>query len=244
MLGFLRTDPRSIKSLAWALITLMGWAGAASAAVQVIGPATTERVSGTRNSDRVVTIGRVDGAAPLALKRIEWGERKDNPCWFKVTIGDMRQVMLPPASNRDQVDRCANKGPTQRSKRELGYGTGKKYDYTRLTTEPVYITGIRVCLNRKGTRIKGIQIEGKRVKPRAPNILQDLEAVDGAINAPRISHQNCDGKWRRWSRCGRNKAAVAVDVHFEAGPEPRSGTGLAVRCRAVAGENALVRPTR
>lgn len=212
-------------------------------AVQMYGDATPQRVSGTPNSDRTVTIGRLEGSTPLALKRIEWGERNDHPCWFKVTIGDMTQVLRPPASNLDEVDRCAGRGPTSRSKRELGYGTGARYDYTLATTESVYVTGMRVCLNRKRTRIKGIQIEGKRIAAEGLNTLLDLEDLDGVINEPRLSHATCRSNWRRWSRCGRNEVVVAVDIHFEAGPQPRSATGIAVHCRSVAGDGALLRPT-
>lgn len=232
-----------MKRILTSLVVLAYCTGTASAAVQMYGDATTQRVSGTPNSDRVSTIGRPEGSSPLALKRIEWGERNDHPCWFKVTIGDMTQVPRPPASALDEVDRCAASGPTKRSTREVGYGTGFKYDYTLATTESVYVTGMRVCLNRKRTRIKGIQIEGKRVAAQGLNTLLDLEDLDGVINEPLRAHPNCKSNWRRWSRCGRNEVVVAVDVHFEAGPLPRSATGIAVQCRSVAGEDTLIRPT-
>ncbi len=218
--------------------------GTAAAAVQMYGEATTERVSGTRNSDRVATIGRPDATTPLALKRVEWGERNDHPCWFKVTLTDMNRVLGPPSSGLDEVDRCAGNGPTSRSLKKVGYGTGASYDYTRVTTESAYITGVRVCLNRKRTRIKGIQIEGKRVVSEGLNTLGELEDLPEVINDPRASQPNCKGNWRRWSRCGRNEVAVAMDVHFEAGPQPRSGTGIGLRCRSVAGADALIRPQR
>ena len=225
-------------------IVLVCWIATAAAAVQMYGEATTERVSGTRNSDRVATIGRPDATTPLALRRVEWGERNDHPCWFKVTLTDMNGVVAPPSSALDEVDRCAGNGPTSRSMKKVGYGTGASSDYTRVTSEPVYITGMRVCLNRKRTRIKGIQVEGKRAVSEGLNTLRELEDLRGVINDPRALQPNCKGNWRRWSRCGRNEVAVAVDVHFEAGPQPRSGTGIALRCRSVAGDDALIRPQR
>lgn len=212
--------------------------------VQYYGDATVKRVSGVPNSDRVVTIGFPDSVDEIALNAVSWGERSDEPCWFQVRSTAISSNAMTAENRRyDNVSRCNQPEPTERSIRSVGY-SGFPNDYTVATQQPVYITGLRVCLNNRRTRIKGIHIEGKQPNPvdSSPEILQDLEEIEGVAISPRRSRVNCNGNWLRWSRCGRNEVAVALDVHFEGGVRPRSGTGIALQCRKLVREGGLVRP--
>lgn len=235
---------RYIVSYVFTFFLLMAFATPTMAWVQYRGDAESGKVSGVRNSDRVVTIGPVDAQDEFALQEVSWGERSDEPCWFEVRTTDLTSTTSSTDTPNNAVSRCGQFGPTERSKRSVMYGGGR-YDYTAATTQPVYITGLRVCMNKRRTRIKGIQIEGKQPNPdyESLTILTELDEIDGVINRPRKWQANCSDHWGRWSRCGRNQVAVALDIHFEGGLQPRSATGIAVQCRTLSREGTLVRPT-
>ncbi len=234
---------RNTSSYVYTLIGLMAFATPSMAWVQFHGDAEAKRISGVRNSDRVVTIGQPESDDEFALNKVTWGERSDEPCWFQVRNTDMTRHPTASDTRYDEVNRCEQSGPTERSKRSVGY-SGFPNDYTVATQQPVYITGLRVCMNNGRTRIKGIQVEGKQPNPNfdSATILVDLDAIEGVVNSPRRAQSNCNGNWGRWSRCGRNQVVVGLDIHFEGGLRPRSATGIAAQCRKLAREGALTRP--
>jgi len=158
-------------------------------------------------------------------------ERKDHPCYVGLRTEDINDYG---SDSGDYKDLCGKRGTSS----ELGAA----YEDTGSNGTRVFVHGVRVCMNKKGTRVKGLQLRGKRIDENGHPV--DLESGDPThgqaggsdvglhvITEPRDTRAHCNN-WKRWSECPRhNQIATAVIAHFEAGNTPRSLTGLALECR-------------
>jgi hypothetical protein len=88
-----------------------------------------------------------------------------------------------------------------------------------------FISGLRVCTNRDGSRVKGIQVRGRSVSTAG------YVGESTAVPEPE-GRANCS-VWRRWVNCPEDHVATGVVVQLEAGNEPRSIVGMALKCRRV-----------
>jgi hypothetical protein len=96
-------------------------------------------------------------------------------------------------------------------------------------------------MNNDGTRIKGLQIRGRKIDADGdvsdlPPLYPDSSTSSGLdalvdLNAPRDWRPNCDhnGGWRRWAECPQGQIATAIVAHYGAGDTPRSVTGIALK---------------
>ena len=105
-----------------------------------------------------------------------------------------------------------------------------------------FVTGMRVCMNNDNDRVKGLQIRGQTITDHG--IMGKLERDTGDQKSGNITHlypeepkddrPNCNNNWKRWALCpSANQIATAVVLHFGAGKEPRSLTGIGLQCRTV-----------
>jgi hypothetical protein len=160
-------------------------------------------------------------------------ERRDNPCRFAI-----RSESINDSSKIDGVDNslCGNNSTSSTLSVE--------YKDTHPFGPRVFISGIRVCMNKDQTRIKGFQINGKRIDENAkPVALENndstvdqfggLENQINIITKPKDERTNCK-VWKKWANCPRQgQIATGAIVHYEAGNTPRSITGIALQCRFV-----------
>ena len=122
-----------------------------------------------------------------------------------------------------------------------------EYSDMGLNEQRVFVSGVRVCMNKKGTRVKGMQLRGKKITDdgKVAELTPDL-IVKAAKYSPIIysisdptqpedTRTNCnEDEWQKWVECPRsNQIATGAVVHFEAGDNPRSLTGIALQCRHV-----------
>jgi hypothetical protein len=108
-----------------------------------------------------------------------------------------------------------------------------------------FVTGVRVCMNNQQNKVKGLAIRGMKITDSGE--LAALDPVTGMghaggsevltpqPNVPLSTRPNCDEKdgWKKWAECPAGSLATAAVFHFAAGKEPRSLTGIALKCRAL-----------
>ncbi|OQW36071.1 MAG: hypothetical protein A4E19_15440 [Nitrospira sp. SG-bin1] len=190
----------------------------------------SEHMSGFKGT--AFELGIPDSAAPdeYAIFGIASEERKDHPCYVTVKTENVNDPNLKLDLKKELCD------GKERSKEIVAAYTDSSYG------KRSFVTGVRVCMNNDNTRVKGIQIRGGAINEegRLSNLEPNNEgqSVAGirrvAPEEPRDERPNCNNNWRRWALCpGDNHIATAVELHFEAGKEPRSLTGIALKCRQV-----------
>lgn len=190
----------------------------------------SEHISGFRGTAFELGIPDSESQDEYAIFGITSEERKDHPCYVSVKTENMND-------SSDKLDlKKTLCGGKERSREMVAAYTDSSYG------KRSFVTGVRVCMNNDNTRVKGIQIRGGTVTDEGR--LGDLERnVEGqssgglqrvAPEEPRDDRPNCNDNWKRWALCpGDNHIATAVELHFEAGKEPRSLTGIALKCRHV-----------
>jgi hypothetical protein len=157
---------------------------------------------------------RLELAGPKGLKAISWNERRDNPCWFEVVGRNLDNVGIDQEVEHD----ACGKAPRDGSEMLVGY----------LQTESmVFVSGLRVCMDGGGERVKGIQLRGR--------VLGLQGALTPAEGEPRQERTNCKD-WRRWVECPAGSIASGLVAELEAGDEPRSASGLRLLCSKVAAQ--------
>lgn len=167
---------------------------------------TTTSTSGFAGAARTVELSDQE-----ALKYIRWWERRDHPCLIEITGRHVRYDFFP--------------GP-QYSGNWCGGRSGDlaKVGFTNVQNQN-FISGLRVCTNRDGSRVKGIQVRGRSVST-AGHVGESTTVPEPEDRA------NCS-VWRRWVNCPEGHVATGVVVQLEAGNEPRSIVGMALKCRHV-----------
>ena len=177
-----------------------------------------------------------------AMYGISSWERNDQPCFLKLWTEHVND-----ANHKDSeiTDRC---GGSSNSK-ELR----AQYSDAGLNEQRIFVSGIRVCLNENGTRVKGIQLRGKKISdngkivplPVDDDISKNLAPLGYRVspsvvtnddsNEPYSYRLNCQSNnWKRWAECSHPVGiATGVVAHFEAGKKPRALTGIALHCQQV-----------
>jgi hypothetical protein len=197
-----------IGRYAWLLASF--WAGVAFAQTPVTtlefgGAALKSERSGAAGTER-----RLEFSGPKGLKTIAWEEQRDNPCFIEVHGRNLDNMGLDQTVSRHEC------GSTDVSHPEVvGYPQDESL---------VYISGLRVCMDRGGDRIKGIQVRGR--VPSSQGVLSD------APREPKYERPNCHD-WREWVECPADHIASGLVAEFESGNEPRSITGLRLLCSRV-----------
>ncbi len=188
----------------------------------------SEKTSGFKGAP--FTIGVPDSEGDdYALYGLTSEEKRDNPCYVTIqteNINDSSQKL------ELKKNLCGGK---ERSKEMMA--TFKDTDYGKRS----FITGIRVCLNKKGEKVKGIQIKGATISDDGN--LEELtrerqRAKTGSLSRmapkePKDQRPNCN-TWKKWAQCPLGQIATSAILHYEAGKEPRSVTGMALECKKVA----------
>ena len=188
-----------------------------------------------------------------AMFAISSEERRDQPCWLWLGTEHINDQSNDWGA---ALRLCGGERSTDRAIRAEYHDRG--YFGPR-----VFVTGIRVCTNAKGTRVKGFQLRGKAIG--ADGLLSALAypenyrvfgvaggGRDGAFQEwldalfgrgvyqhsariPGDYRTNCKS-WKKWVDCpSRGQVATGVVGHFEAGDPPRALTGVALQCRHVSG---------
>jgi len=200
---------------------------------------TSDKVSGYRGTAFTLSVDD-DSQGMLGISS---AERSDNPCWLWIGT---ESVNDPARNTGTTKDLCGNKATSSTMKAE--------YRDDMYFGQRVFVSGVRICTNNKETRVKGFQLRGKQILddasltalayPESLHVVYSLGGGTWDVNhradyaddakAPADFRNNCH-VWHEWAECpGADQIAVGVVAHFEAGKEPRSLTGVALRCRSVA----------
>jgi hypothetical protein len=155
-------------------------------------------------------------------------EKRDNPCYVTVRTENIND---PSAKLDLKKDLCG--GKEKSSQIEVAYDD-------RNYGGRAFVTGVRVCMNNDNTKVKGIQIRGKVINDSGglvelENRAEGTSGIQHRIPAePWDYRAHCNrNNWMRWAQCEDHHIATAVVLHFAAGKEPRSLTGVALQCRQV-----------
>ncbi|MFK7862184.1 MAG: hypothetical protein AB8B64_25480 [Granulosicoccus sp.] len=206
--------------------------------VTISGVIETTRVSGFQGSDTTLRASK----SGHAMYGISSWERSDQPCYLKLRTEDVNDA---DDKGSHIKDRCGA-APTSKELRA-------QYSDVGLNEQRIFVSGIRVCLNEKGTRVKGIQLRGKKISdigkivplPVDVDISKNLEPLGYRLspsvvtnddsNEPYSYRLNCQNdNWKRWAECSHPIGiATGVVAHFEAGRKPRALTGIALNCQQV-----------
>jgi len=204
---------------------------AAGQTVELVGQAqTAQGVSGVRGQAITLAADR-PGHAAYGLFSVE---RRDRPCYLA-----LRTENINDAADKDGRirDLCGDR-PTSN---ELGVAFED-----RMAAGPrVFMTGLRVCMNGQNTRVKGLQIRGKRIGDDGALVELDPDPVPipgtkgnrrvSIVTEPRDDRPNCgrDG-WQRWVECPQpDQVVTAIVAHFDNQGAPRSLTGIGLQCRQI-----------
>jgi hypothetical protein len=157
-------------------------------------------------------------------------ERNDKPCY----VGALTEDINNSKDITGEIKSLCGNNPTSKEMK-VQFGGIKFAEHT-------FVRALRVCMNKDNTRLKGLQIRGRKIDENGnvsdlPPRYPDSSGSSGLtplvdLNAPSDQRLNCDG-WKKWVECPQNQIATAMTAHFSAGPNPRSVTGIALQCRAV-----------
>ena len=198
-------------------------------------PTELTRISGFAGS--VFTVGVPDSEADeYALYGLTSEERRDHPCYVTIRTENVND----PTERLDlKKNLCGGKERSREIKVEYGHA-----DYDKR----VFVTGARVCMNDRDTRVKGISLRGRiigenarliELEPARSSGTSGLTRRNVAPPEPRDDRPHCNGNWKRWAECPAGRIATAARLHFEAGSTPRSWTGIALECRRVGLSRAI-----
>lgn len=214
-------------------------AGGYAKKVDISGTTETTRISGFRGSETTLRVTK----AGHAMYGISSWELKDHPCYVKLLTEDVNDTVDD--QGVDIRDRC---GATASSPEMRVF-----FSDSGLNEQRIFVSGIRVCMNEKGTRVKGFQLRGKKISddgkvialPADTDIANQTQPLGYRItpavftnndrNEPYGYRANClSSNWKRWSQCSHPLSiATGLVAHFEAGQKPRSLTGLSLQCQQI-----------
>lgn len=157
-------------------------------------------------------------------------ERNDKPCY----VGALTEDINNSKDITGEIKSLCGNNPTS-NEMKVQFGGIKFAEHT-------FVRALRVCMNRDNTRVKGLQVRGRKIDENGnvsdlPARYPDSSSSSGLtplvdLNAPSDQRPNCDG-WKKWVECPKNQIATAITAHFSAGSNPRSVTGIALQCRTV-----------
>jgi hypothetical protein len=193
----------------------------------------TTKTSGKNNVDSSA-IGhqfRAKNTGPIpfgAVYEIQMAEKSDSPCFLQTRSRHLnmqshtvtmptggKQTILDPGPKEDQLKGCGGTSGNASSLKTLSFDLSHNS----------YISGIRVCLNSNGTRVKGLRVYGRQLNRSTGNLV-DLPYKEWF-------RPNCTN-WRKAHMCPEGQIASAVIAKYE-GPQVtnRAISGLALQCRSV-----------
>lgn len=195
--------------------------------VTISGVIETTRVSGFQGSDTTLK----ETKSGHAMYGISSWERKDQPCYVKLWTEDVNDAADDKGG--EIKDRCGG-SPTSKEMRAQFSDAG-------LNEQRIFVSGIRVCMNEKGTRVKGFQLRGKKISddgkviplpvdvdiaklPKPPGYrIAPSVIINDDKNEPYSYRLNCLGNnWKRWAECSHPIGiAIGVVAHFEAGKKTK-----------------------
>ena len=194
------------------------------------GPAKkTETISGFAGEKFVVGVPN-SKKDDYAIYGFTSEERRDHPCYVTILTENVNDSAKKLDTKKNL---CGKKEKSREMKvqyRDADYG------------KRVFITGVRVCMNNKDTRVKGIKIRGKEIANDASLVALKSSSsgvATGGIKKivttePSEDRPNCNNNWKKWAQCDTDSIATSAILHFEAGKTPRSLTGIELKCRRVA----------
>jgi hypothetical protein len=176
-----------------------------------------------------------------AMVGVEWGEDTDDPCYLKANY---RDVATDATETSRTFDRCDGHNPGN-----MKY-VGLPFDH--------FVTGVKVCKNRDGDKIKGIKLYGQPTEcrlgadsvyresggsvflpgPIEYTLHNDSEIVEVACgSATEVSysaeHTNCD-HWGTRRDCPTGMVATGMKFGLEDGSGDREMIeGIALLCHTV-----------
>lgn len=195
--------------------------------VGVVSPTEISGFAGTK-----FKIGNSEGTR--ALYGVWSVERNNKPCY----IASMTENVNNSDDDHGALkDLCGAKAKSSEMKAQFGDAGFAKRTFVR---------ALRVCTNNDGTRVKGLQIRGRKIDTNGnvsdlPTRYPDSSGSSGLsalvdLNAPSDDRPNCNGNWKKWAQCPEGQIATALYAHFSAGSKPRNLTGIALLCRAVSSD--------
>jgi hypothetical protein len=188
-----------------------------------------------------VTQSQISGFAgtPFMLGSSEGGqavygiwsvERNDKPCY----IGALTKDVNISANISGETKNLCGDNPTS-NEMKVQFRGMRFADRT-------FIRALRICMNKDNTRLKGLQIRGRKIDDygNVADLPAQYPASQGSsglsplvdLNAPNGQRPNCD-HWKKWAECPKGEIATAITAHFGPGSNPRSMTGIALQCRMV-----------
>ena len=209
-------------------------AGTYSKDVMLHGAIQTTKVSGYKGTSFTLQ----DDNAGHAIYGVVSSERRDQPCFAMIRTENINDHADDDGG--EVVDLCGGKATSTLLKVEYP-------DYP-LYEPRVFVKGIRVCMNAKGTRVKGLQLRGRQITDDGR--LAELtfnDPVDYLVGGgggsveihdptqPKDVRANCNkDQWKKWAECPHHsQVAMGAILHFEAGKKPRALTGIQLQCRYV-----------
>jgi len=172
-----------------------------STSLQTTGPATVTDFSGSEANDGQIM--SADLAPGTFMHGINVRERRDSPCWASLQGWSFGG---PRAKN---IELC----------KQPGYASEKRANVEGNSTNQRAITGLQVCLNAAGTRLKGVRVWGGAADESG------VFHADGSSDTARRT--NCSW-WKDRVDCPAGQAAVGLRAR-------KSGNainGLALVCKS------------
>lgn len=215
--------------LTFGLNTTLAFSERYSQEVTLRGTAETTKISGFAGETSLLGVPNSQ-QDDYAIYGFSSEEKGDNPCYVTV-----RSENINDSGKKLDLKKnfCGGKEKSREMKVEF-----KDSDYGKRT----FVTGIKVCMNNKETRVKGFKIRGKAITENGALAALETSASGAHVGGiqrivekePSDKRPNCDkDKWKKWAECPEGKIATAAVLHFEAGKEPRSLTGIALKCRSL-----------
>jgi hypothetical protein len=180
---------------------------------------TNARIVTTAISGGIGEPHSVDLRGNSAMNAIRWREFNDHPCSIEIRGRAVDNHLAPDSRELNQCIQAGFRGGGGRQ----NPGAWKAVGFEN-SLAGNYIGALRVCLNGNGTRVKGIAVLGRKV--------QASGELSGIRQTPETSLPNCS-RWQQWAECPEGHVATGLVGHYEAGNNPRSLTGLALRCRPI-----------
>jgi hypothetical protein len=200
--------------------------------------AVTTALSGSALAgDTEVRVGPADN---YAITQIGQRERLDHPCHLDVLAVHVRGPLIEDFNGEYHAVDAANLcNPTSNvfspdgDRLTVFARPTDDYELTHSTERYLtFVSGVRICTNND--RLKGIEIEGRRIYPSNRTIL--VQGVPLAPGASVGERANCDDQWQPWALCPPRHVATGLLAYFDS-DSPPSIKALGLECRNVVPES-------
>lgn len=187
----------------------------------------TGAVRNTLISGKAATPVDASTSAPDFLTSLQGFEHSDRPCQSAAYF-NYERALSPRVPTRVADS-------SKRAQRRCGYSRAGRPSTSRYAAPPStgrrlqdgtlrVIAGVRVCMNRQRTRVKGIKAYGASIDNDG-RVTRD-SAYNGSFARP-----NC-ARWESPRLCPSQQVATGVQFHYTSGSNA-SLVGIALQCQAV-----------